>query len=74
MFALDAGLVTDEFQSFAWDGIKRGYTPHNQDQNLRSAMRYSAVWVYDLFAHQLGENKALKYLQELNYGNEDPKN
>ena len=73
LFALDAGLVTDEFQSFAWDGIKRSYIPHNQDQNLRSAMRYSAVWVYDLFAHQLGENKALSYLQKLNYGNADPK-
>ena len=43
LFALDAGLVKDEFQVFPWDGVKRGYSPHNQDQNLRSAMRNSAI-------------------------------
>ena len=33
-FALDAGVVKDEFQVFPWDGVKRGYAPHNQDQNF----------------------------------------
>ncbi|KGJ90943.1 Beta-lactamase [Colwellia psychrerythraea] len=72
LFALDAGLVKDEFQVFPWDGIKRGYSPHNQDQNLRSAMRNSAVWVYDIFAEQLGEKKAGNYLKKVSYGNADP--
>jgi len=72
LFALDAGLVKDEFQVFPWDGVKRGYSPHNQDQNLRSAMRNSAVWVYDIFAEQLGEEKAGSYLNKIAYGNADP--
>jgi beta-lactamase class D len=72
LFALDAGLVKDEFQIFTWDGVKRSYAPHNKDQNLRSAMRHSAVWVYDLFSKKLGERKALSYLSKINYGNADP--
>ncbi len=71
LFALDAGLVKDEFQVFPWDGVKRGYSPHNQDQNLRSAMRNSAYWVYDIFAEQLGEKKAANYLKKIAYGNTD---
>jgi beta-lactamase class D len=71
LFALDAGLVKDEFQVFPWDGIERSYPPHNQDQNLRSAMRHSAVWVYDLFAKQLGDKAARNYLKKIAYGNTD---
>jgi len=71
LFALDTGLVNDEFQIFPWDGVKRGYSPHNQDQNLRSAMRNSAVWVYDIFAKQLGDEKAGHYLKKIAYGNTD---
>jgi len=71
LFALDAGLVNDEFQVFPWDGVKRSYSPHNQDQNLRSAMRNSAVWVYDAFAEQLGDEKASHYLKKIAYGNAD---
>ncbi|WP_299792385.1 class D beta-lactamase [uncultured Shewanella sp.] len=72
LFALDAGIVRDEFQLFKWDGIKRGFAPHNQDQNLRSAMRNSAVWVFDIFAKEIGEVKAGKYLRKIQYGNMDP--
>ncbi len=72
LFALDAGLVEDEFKVFTWDGIKRGYSPHNQDQTLRSAVRNSAIWVYDIFAEQLGEKKAGNYLKNVGYGNADP--
>ena len=64
LFALDAGVVKDEFQVFPWDGVKRGYAPHNQDQNLRSAMRHSALWVYEKeFAKAIGEEKARSYLK-----------
>ncbi len=72
LFALDAGAVRDEFQVFKWDGVVRDFVAHNQDQDLRSAMRNSAVWVYELFAKQIGENRARDYLRTLNYGNADP--
>lgn len=72
LFALDAGAVRDEFQVFRWDGVARDFAAHNQDQNLRSAMRNSAVWVYELFAKEIGEDRARDYLGKLNYGNADP--
>lgn len=72
LFALDAGVVRDEFQVFEWDGVERDFAPHNQDQTLRSAMRNSAVWVYEMFASEIGEAKAREYLTQIDYGNADP--
>ena len=72
LFALDAGAVRDEFQVFRWDGVKRSFAGHNQDQDLRSAMRNSAVWVYELFAKEIGEDNARRYLKQIDYGNADP--
>jgi beta-lactamase class D OXA-2 len=72
LFALDAGAVRDEFQVFRWDGIVRSFEAHNQNQDLRSSMRNSAVWVYQLFAKEIGEDKAWRYLRQINYGNADP--
>jgi len=72
LFALDAGVVRDEFQVFQWDGKKRYYTPHNKDQTLRSSMRNSVVWVYQQFARSIGERAEKDYLLKINYGNADP--
>lgn len=57
---------------FPWDGVERTVVVHNQDQNLRSAIRNSAVWVYELFGEQIGEEKAREYLSSIEYGNADP--
>lgn len=72
LFALDAGLVADEFQTFEWDGTVHSYAPQNQDQNLRSAMRNSALWVFEIFAAELGGAKSREYLEKIQYGNQDP--
>lgn len=72
LFALDAGIVGDEFQVFPWDSTRRDIESWNQDQNLRSSMRYSVVWLYQQFARQLGEERELAYLQRIGYGNADP--
>ncbi len=66
LFALDAGAVRDEFQVFEWDGIERDFSGHNRDQDLRSAMRVSALWVYERFAKEIGESpRVLRRLQLL---------
>ncbi|APC14240.1 hypothetical protein BLL42_00215 [Pseudomonas frederiksbergensis] len=70
LFALDSKAVVDEFQVFKWDGEINEIPTHNQDQTLRSAMRYSALWVYRGFAKQIGERKAGEYLNNINYGNQ----
>jgi beta-lactamase class D len=72
LFALDAGVIKDEFQVIPWDGVKRGINTWNQDQTLRSAMRYSAYWVFQGVARQLGEARERAYLQSIDYGNSDP--
>ena len=72
LFALDAGVLRDEFQVFKWDGVVRSFPAHNQDQTLRSAMRNSALWVYEIFAQEIGFERAKEYLQRLDYGNADP--
>jgi beta-lactamase class D len=72
LFALDAGLVRDEFQVFRWDGTRRDIDSWNRDQDLRSSMRNSTVWVYQQFARELGEERERTYLQRIRYGNADP--
>ncbi|AKS41311.1 class D beta-lactamase [Wenzhouxiangella marina] len=72
LFALDAGLVNDEFDHFEWDGVERVISAWNQDQTPRSSMRNSAVWVYQDFARALGEDRERDYLERIDYGNADP--
>jgi beta-lactamase class D len=72
LFALDAGLVRDEFQVFRWDGTQRDIESWNRDQDLRSSMRNSTVWVYQQFARELGEERERHYLRKIGYGNADP--
>lgn len=72
LFALDAGIVSDEFQVFKWDGKKRDLEGWNRDQTLRSSMRYSVVWVYQEFAVKLGGKAEKSYLEKTGYGNADP--
>jgi len=72
LFALDAGLVKDEFEVIPWDGKERAIAAWNRDQNLRSSMRESTVWVYEKFAERLGEARERDYLEKIAYGNADP--
>lgn len=72
LFALDAGIARDEFQRFEWDGETRWVAAWNRDQDLRSAMRNSVVWVYQRFARHIGEARERDYLESIDYGNADP--
>jgi beta-lactamase class D len=72
LFALDAGIVHDEFDVFRWDGTDYMRSAWNADQTLRSSMRNSTVWVYRQFALQLGEERERTYLAKIGYGNADP--
>lgn len=71
LFALDAGAARDEFQRFEWDGETRWVAAWNRDQDLRSAMRHSVVWVFQRFAREIGEAGERGYLQRIGYGNAD---
>lgn len=71
LFALEAGVVRDEFQLFKWDGTARKIEAWNQDQTLRSSMRNSVVWVYEMFAREIGLEAEARYLKQIDYGNAD---
>ncbi|MEM6820734.1 MAG: class D beta-lactamase [Verrucomicrobiota bacterium] len=72
LFALDSGVIQDEFETISWDGKKRFHPAWNRDQNLRSSMRHSVVWVYEKFAKEIGEQNEQQYLKKIRYGNQDP--
>jgi beta-lactamase class D len=71
LFALEAGIVKDEFQVFKWDGTKREIEMWNQDHGLRGSMRHSVVPIYQLFARELGEARERAFLKQVSYGNAD---
>ncbi|WP_422667826.1 class D beta-lactamase [Billgrantia lactosivorans] len=71
LFVLDADVVEDEFEVFPWDGVERDFPQWNADQDLRSGMRLSVVWLYQHFARELGEAREREYLEAIDYGNAD---
>jgi beta-lactamase class D len=71
LIALETGVVKDEYQRFKWDGQKRWVEAWNRDQTFRSALKYSAVWVYQEIARQVGEQRESDYLKKFSYGNEE---
>lgn len=72
LFALDAGVVKDEFEVFAWDSTRGPFDSWNHDQDLRTSMSRSVVWVYQRFARALGLPRERAYLGRIGYGNADP--
>jgi beta-lactamase class D len=69
LFALEVGLLVDEFQVIRWDGVRRPPEAWNRDQTLRSAMRNSVVWVYERFARELGPAREAVLMRAIDYGN-----
>jgi len=71
LFALDAGVVKDEFQVFPWDGVERSIPTWNQDQTLRTSMQHSTVWLYQQWAREIGRKRETAYLYASDYGNRE---
>ncbi|MBB2486171.1 class D beta-lactamase [Mitsuaria sp. WAJ17] len=69
LIALEAGVASDETQVFKWDGQKRWNEDWNQDQTLQTAFRFSAVWVYQHIARQVGAEGMQSRLWAWRYGN-----
>lgn len=69
LFALEAGAIKDEFEVIPWDGVRRGNPAWDKDQDLRSSMRNSTVWVYERFARQLGLKQETAFMEKIGYGN-----
>ena len=71
IIALEEGVVKDTNQVFIWDGQKWPNESWNRNQTLKSAMKYSCIWVYFEIAKQVGIDKYYEYVKSFNYGNQD---
>jgi beta-lactamase class D len=52
------------------DGVERSVDSWSRNQDLRSTVRNSAVWVFEKFAKEIGLKKETGYLEKIPYGNE----
>jgi D-alanyl-D-alanine dipeptidase len=66
---LDSGALKDENEIIKWDGVKRSIEAWNQDHNLRSALKVSAVWFYVEASKRTGHETMQGYYDRANYGN-----
>lgn len=69
MAFLDAGVVPDEHEVIEWDGVERQFPQWNESQDLATAFRRSAVWVYQDLARRAGRDTLQAFLSREGYGN-----
>ncbi|WP_321777897.1 class D beta-lactamase [Sulfurimonas sp.] len=69
LIALEEEVIKDENEIIKWDGEIRSYSSWNKDQTLQSAISVSCIWCYQKFAKEIGNDKYLTYLKNINYGN-----
>ena len=66
---LETGALKDENEIIKWDGVTRSVAAWNQDHNLRSALKVSAVWFYVESSKRVGAATMQHYYNVANYGN-----
>jgi beta-lactamase class D len=71
LIALEEGIIKDTNQIIKWDGHEWPNKPWNQDQTLKTAMKFSCIWVYFGIAEQVGIKKYQDYVNSFNYGNKN---
>jgi len=71
LIVLEEKIINDTSQVIKWDGQKWPVQSWNRDQTLRTAMKYSCVWVYIGFAEQVGIEKYYRYVEAFDYGNQN---
>lgn len=68
---LEEKVIPDENFIVEWDSVDRGWDKWNMDHSLRSALKYSAVWFYQVLARQIDRKIYQEYLNQFNYGNKN---
>lgn len=71
LIGLETGVIKDENFIIPWDSVKRQVPAWNQDHNLKSAFKNSAVWYYQEFARRVGGKQMKYWLDKADYGNKD---
>jgi beta-lactamase class D len=71
VIAFEEKVVADTNQVFKWDGQKGSFADWNQDQTIKTAIKYSCVWVYMDIARKVGFDNYRPYMKSFAYGNQD---
>lgn len=71
LIGLETGVITDENYVIKWDGVERERPDWNQDLDLKTAFRISAVWYYQELARRVGVEQMKVWLDKAMYGNRD---
>ena len=71
LIGLETGAIADETEVFHWDGKPKLRRSWERDHTLDSAMRESAVWMYQEVARRIGKARMREWLERLGYGNTD---
>jgi beta-lactamase class D len=66
---LDTGALKDETETLKWDGVRRRVEAWNQDHDLRSALKTSAVWFYVEASKRVGRDRMQRAYDAADYGN-----
>lgn len=71
VIALEEGLISDTSEIIPWNGKEWPHSSWNSDQNLRTAIQNSCIWVFIDFAARAGIETYHSYLKAFDYGNQD---
>ena len=71
IIGLDEGSITDENESFHWDGKPKPIPEWERDHTLDSGMKYSVVWMFQEIARRTGKARMREWIDRLDYGNRD---
>lgn len=66
---LDQGVVRDVDSMVVWDGVERRVESWNRDHSLRTATQYSAVWLFQRLALEVGREGYDEVFSRVPYGN-----
>lgn len=70
LIALETKVIKNENEIIKWDGIDRGWSEWNKDQNMKSAIGVSCVWFYQELARKIGTARMRKWINKVKYGNQ----
>jgi len=71
LVALETGVVADEHTVIPWDGVTRSRAELNQDLDLQTAFRVSAVPHYQALVRRIGAERMQQFIDAVGYGNRD---
>lgn len=71
LVALETGVVANEHTVIRWDSVKRWVPNWNQDLDMATAFKLSAVWFYQELARRIGPERMQGWMSREPYGNSD---